>query len=992
MKKRFLLMILVIFGIVLVGCSSKSKEVTITIDTKVENAIVVGEYIDLIATATNASDPIVWESSDEEIATVKSGRVTALKPGDVVIIARCGGKAAQILISFDPLVHKVVFKDDAGNVIKEISVADGEDAIAPKAPEKSGYLFYGWDKSIENITEDIEVIAVYKKFSTISYNLGGGKFLLPEDEMVVFYEGEDVKLPKPIKTGCKFLGWSLTEGGTSYVSSTKDLKETNNALYANFQEVSSSFNITYDFNGGIISEGFFSIKDQAIATIKCDAFNNSPKAYWSGGYADYVYVCSSAADPTATFSDRIYVTLDSETGLYKVMDIVTSGGYSWPKGAEYLIAISNSYSGFATVHSAFTAKLEIGDIIVFSAKPSKENVSGGLDVYAFREIPDNAKYKTTFSKKQTTFAKPTRLGFDFVCWEDAAGTVISSVNDLYDGIVMIAKWNEKTPVTAINTNEIPAELVDGDTFKIEAKVAPTDAYFQQVFYKSSNETILTVDETGKIKAVNAGKASITIYDYMKKCEIVKEITVYPLDSIDVKFDKDFDGVLSIGESITLLPEAFGKDRANEKFTYVSANPSVVEVDASGKLTAKAEGEASITISDSKKQLVVSVVVKNLSDSEKVDKLLKLFVDNNYARVQAGNVSLYNDGTERYYDPRWGSVNRYLFDEYTINTDYVSKAESNGNCHKDRRATDPIEFVCVHDTATLTGTVSATASNMSSNETSIHYTVGNDAIYQVVPEKYIAYHAGDGTGTPFVWNDAGVQAKDTKAPEFGVKEVNKTWYLTINGEVSKIVIPSGWSGDAPKLTRLGPAWKVEGGKYYIGTLWYSKDYGYVSSHGGNNDSIGIEMCVGTTGDIYDTWQRTAWLVADICVRNDLDLTRVKQHNTFSGKNCPQCLISAGNQWDEFMKMVEMQYTIMTEFQGAKITFKSNNTDIVDNTGRVFNAPKVTTTVSYEVTVEIGGASKSITLYSVVPGSTTFEQWTGRYPTSSVWNNGNFDIAK
>ena len=189
------------------------------------------------------------------------------------------------------------------------------------------------------------------------------------------------------------------------------------------------------------------------------------------------------------------------------------------------------------------------------------------------------------------------------------------------------------------------------------------------------------------------------------------------------------------------------------------------------------------------------------------------------------------------------------------------------------------------------------------------------------------------------------------------------------------------------TLFGPVWKVENGYYYVGgPLWYS-EYGRFGSKGGNNNSIGIEMCVNTSGDIYDTWQRTAQLVADILIRNNLDTTRVKQHNTWSGKNCPQCLIEGG-YWPEFIKMVELQYEIQKNYKDATISIQSNNPELVDNTGRVISHPEKTTTVTYTLTVELNGETRKITLSNVIPGTTTWEQWDGTYSASTVWNNGYF----
>ena len=152
-----------------------------------------------------------------------------------------------------------------------------------------------------------------------------------------------------------------------------------------------------------------------------------------------------------------------------------------------------------------------------------------------------------------------------------------------------------------------------------------------------------------------------------------------------------------------------------------------------------------------------------------------------------------------------------------------------------------------------------------------------------------------------------------------------------------------------------------------------------------------MCVNTSGDIYTSYQVNSQLVADILIRNNLDLTRVYQHNSFDGKNCPQ-VMRAGNFWSTFMEMVTIHYTLQKDYSDVKISMVSDNPDIVDNTGRVINYPSVATTVGYTITVTLGSQTKSIKLYSVVPGTTSWQKWDGIYPSSLIWNNGNFDVKK
>lgn len=64
--------------------------------------------------------------------------------------------------------YNVVFKDTDGSILKECTVYNGESAIAP---EINNNLFIGWDKDFSNVTEDIEVVAQYKKPNLESFKI-----------------------------------------------------------------------------------------------------------------------------------------------------------------------------------------------------------------------------------------------------------------------------------------------------------------------------------------------------------------------------------------------------------------------------------------------------------------------------------------------------------------------------------------------------------------------------------------------------------------------------------------------------------------------------------------------------------------------------------------------------------------------------------------------------------------------------------------------------
>lgn len=826
------------------------------------------------------------------------------------------------------------------------------------------------------------------EFYVINYELDGGTLKGNYPTAYNSLISEPIVLPTPTKLNCEFLGWSLKG---DYVTEIPSTSRGDIVLVAEWKVLEGEiYDVTYIFNGGY-SEEYLVAHSGNAPHLTINNYNYNNGTFWGGRYTNDIFIGTSSYDPAATFSDRIYIAKNLETGLYEIVQIISSGASSWPEGAEYVITISNSYNNYWASINPITTKLTVGQMVAFDQAIEDITADEPATVYFFSEVPkdDILVVPSRYSDKLIV---PGYLGYKFLGWYDSEDNLYTSLETLNGDLTLYAKWEQLNPVTNIRVDEICDELETGDTFQIVASVEPSDAYFKDLFYESSNTDIITVSSTGLITAINAGKATITIYDYLRKVAYEHEITVNSIQSVDITFEEHYDGSIHIDDTLQIIATAYGKGTENAKFIYESSDENILTVSETGLVTALANGKANVlvTIEGTQINLSVCITVGVYSEDTDIDRLIALLARNNFAVVETGNISLYNDGVERVYVSTYGSVNRYLFDEFKVDETYYATSEANPNNHKERRSVDTIEFVTVHDTATLTGTVVSIAQGMSSGETSIHYTVGNDAIYGVVPEKYIAYHAGDGTSASFTWTKTNAVATSNIAPQFDVVQSGSAYYLSLNGTITQIEVPTinGAAPSASYLSILGPTWKVENGYYYIGEpLWYSSSYNTIGSRGGNNNSIGIEMCSNLSGDIYDTFQRTAQLVADILLRNNLDTTRVKMHNTWSGKNCPQTMIS-GSYWDSFMEMVELQYEIQKNYSDAKISIQSNNPDIIDNTGRVIKAPAITTTVSYDLTVELNGQTKTITLHSIVPGTTTWEQWDGTYPASRIWNNGVF----
>ena len=76
-----------------------------------------------------------------------------------------------------------------------------------------------------------------------------------------------------------------------------------------------------------------------------------------------------------------------------------------------------------------------------------------------------------------------------------------------NGITFVDK---SVPVTGVSLNKFMAKIEAGKTLQLTVTVSPADATNKSVSWKSSNTKVATVDKNGKVTAIGAGSASITV--------------------------------------------------------------------------------------------------------------------------------------------------------------------------------------------------------------------------------------------------------------------------------------------------------------------------------------------------------------------------------------------------------------------------------------------------------------------------------------------------
>ena len=164
-------------------------------------------------------------------------------------------------------------------------------------------------------------------------------------------------------------------------------------------------------------------------------------------------------------------------------------------------------------------------------------------------------------------------------------------------------------VTGVSLDKATLELYTGDTATLTATVEPDNADNKDVTWKSNNESVATVDTSGKVTAVGAGTATITATaaDGSEKYDTCTVTVTQPVTGVTL--DKP-SMTLTEGDSETLTATVEPSNATNKNVTWSSSDPSVATV-ANGVVTAVGAGTATITVTteDGGKTAICTVTVE-----------------------------------------------------------------------------------------------------------------------------------------------------------------------------------------------------------------------------------------------------------------------------------------------------------------------------------------------------------------------------------------------
>lgn len=209
-----------------------------------------------------------------------------------------------------------------------------------------------------------------------------------------------------------------------------------------------------------------------------------------------------------------------------------------------------------------------------------------------------------------------------------------------------------TPTGVVAPESIDLVTNGENTKDLDAKLVPADATDVKLAYESSDESVATVDETGKVTAVANGECTITTYVTAKTEDAeASELSAVVVEAADaeeiddsvatmpedlaamdsafgvvpenlkaetkvtvttnvegVTLDKT-EGVLTVGNTVTVTATVTPDTATNASVTWSSSDEAIATVDSEGKITAVAPGTATITaVSDNNPDASASYAV------------------------------------------------------------------------------------------------------------------------------------------------------------------------------------------------------------------------------------------------------------------------------------------------------------------------------------------------------------------------------------------------
>ncbi len=238
---------------------------------------------------------------------------------------------------------------------------------------------------------------------------------------------------------------------------------------------------------------------------------------------------------------------------------------------------------------------ETAGVSSVAVTPSRiEIIEGGSAALSARVSPEAA------SDRAVAWSSSDRS----VATVDKAGTVhglrpgtatVTATAEGKSGTCAVTVKAKAVNVTEVTLDKTELTLTEGETETLTATVRPDNADNRKVTWSSDKTDVATVGGDGRVTAVKAGEAVVTVTTEdggkTATCKVTVKAKVVPVTGVDVK---PWSVTIGANGTTKLTCTVAPSNATNRNVRWESDNPSVATVDSDGNVRAVSAGVAKVS--------------------------------------------------------------------------------------------------------------------------------------------------------------------------------------------------------------------------------------------------------------------------------------------------------------------------------------------------------------------------------------------------------------
>lgn len=274
--------------------------------------------------------------------------------------------------------------------------------------------------------------------------------------------------------------------------------------------------------------------------------------------------------------------------------------FDYTQGSGWMYTVNNEYAmGMSSVTAHDGDVVRVMYTLTLGADIFGNDAQGGTTsgATAYYKVADKSQLMRLMAEANDAPERWNGAGSSFTSAYQFAKTVMAKMNasdsDVQSAVAMLQDVKDSLPkahVTGVSLDDT-LTLVEGETENLKYKLKPRYATADSVEWKSDNSSVARVDADGKVTAVKAGSAKITV-TVDGKYTTVTTVTVKAMPQ-DIRLNKTSLTLRVQGSeqlTCTLYPE-----NSYENVIWRSSDTDVVSVTQDGVVMANDVGEIDVTV-------------------------------------------------------------------------------------------------------------------------------------------------------------------------------------------------------------------------------------------------------------------------------------------------------------------------------------------------------------------------------------------------------------